>query len=159
MINFAGRVMEHKNPFLSASPPKQLLDDLANCFDRCALSNSSESNATAEAPSIHDNNFNAVFESNPLTESYPLTNSQINQLVGSATNRKRNESFQNCYSTEFLALYRHNVPDLNMNSNAMENFDWKAQQSSDILLSPAEVPFGRRYAEIAQFRSHPNVDW
>jgi hypothetical protein len=35
-----------------------------------------------------------------------------------------------------------------------------AQSSMDsTLLSPAEVPFGRRYAEISQFKNHPNVDW
>lgn len=30
---------------------------------------------------------------------------------------------------------------------------------SETLLSPAEVPFGRRYAEISQFKNHPNVEW
>lgn len=31
--------------------------------------------------------------------------------------------------------------------------------SSETMLSPAEVPFGRRYAEISQFKNHPNVEW
>lgn len=30
---------------------------------------------------------------------------------------------------------------------------------SETLLSPAEAPFGRRYAEISQFKNHPNVEW
>lgn len=30
---------------------------------------------------------------------------------------------------------------------------------TDTLLSPAEAPFGRRYAEISQFKNHPNVEW
>lgn len=29
----------------------------------------------------------------------------------------------------------------------------------ETLLSPAEAPFGRRYAEISQFKNHPNVEW
>lgn len=35
----------------------------------------------------------------------------------------------------------------------------KSQTLADSLLSPAEVPLGRRYAEIAQFKSYPNVEW
>lgn len=31
--------------------------------------------------------------------------------------------------------------------------------ASETLLSPAEAPFGRRYAEISQFKNHPNVEW
>ncbi|KAG5682213.1 hypothetical protein PVAND_011579 [Polypedilum vanderplanki] len=31
--------------------------------------------------------------------------------------------------------------------------------NSETLLSPAEAPFGRRYAEISQFKNHPNVEW
>lgn len=31
--------------------------------------------------------------------------------------------------------------------------------SSETMLSPAEVPFGRRYAEISQFKNHPNIEW
>lgn len=31
--------------------------------------------------------------------------------------------------------------------------------SGESMLSPAEVPFGRRYAEISQFKNHPNVEW
>lgn len=31
--------------------------------------------------------------------------------------------------------------------------------SETTLLSPAEVPFGRRYAEISQFKNHPNIEW
>lgn len=31
--------------------------------------------------------------------------------------------------------------------------------ASENMLSPAEVPFGRRYAEISQFKNHPNVEW
>ena len=31
--------------------------------------------------------------------------------------------------------------------------------TSETLLSPAEAPFGRRYAEISQFKNHPNVEW
>jgi hypothetical protein len=31
--------------------------------------------------------------------------------------------------------------------------------SSETLMSPAEAPFGRRYAEISQFKNHPNVEW
>lgn len=31
--------------------------------------------------------------------------------------------------------------------------------NSDTILSPAEAPFGRRYAEISQFKNHPNVEW
>lgn len=30
---------------------------------------------------------------------------------------------------------------------------------SETLVSPAEAPFGRRYAEISQFKNHPNVEW
>ena len=29
----------------------------------------------------------------------------------------------------------------------------------ETLMSPAEAPFGRRYAEISQFKNHPNVEW
>lgn len=35
----------------------------------------------------------------------------------------------------------------------------KSQLLADALLSPAEAPLGRRYAEISQFKSHPNVEW
>jgi hypothetical protein len=35
----------------------------------------------------------------------------------------------------------------------------QALSSSETLLSPAEAPFGRRYAEISQFKNHPNVEW
>lgn len=31
--------------------------------------------------------------------------------------------------------------------------------TSETMLSPAEVPFGRRYAEISQFKNHPNIEW
>lgn len=31
--------------------------------------------------------------------------------------------------------------------------------ASETLLSPAEAPLGRRYAEISQFKNHPNVEW
>lgn len=31
--------------------------------------------------------------------------------------------------------------------------------SETCLTSPAEAPFGRRYAEISQFKNHPNVEW
>lgn len=31
--------------------------------------------------------------------------------------------------------------------------------ASETLLSPAEAPFGRRYAEITQFKNHPNIEW
>lgn len=31
--------------------------------------------------------------------------------------------------------------------------------ASETLVSPAEAPFGRRYAEISQFKNHPNVEW
>jgi len=31
--------------------------------------------------------------------------------------------------------------------------------ADETLMSPAEAPFGRRYAEISQFKNHPNVEW
>lgn len=31
--------------------------------------------------------------------------------------------------------------------------------SETSITSPAEAPFGRRYAEISQFKNHPNVEW
>lgn len=39
------------------------------------------------------------------------------------------------------------------------SFDHQPSPSSETLLSPAEAPFGRRYAEISQFKNHPNVEW
>lgn len=47
--------------------------------------------------------------------------------------------------------------------NFVLNFDHQQTPSplsaSETLLSPAEAPFGRRYAEISQFKNHPNVEW
>lgn len=50
--------------------------------------------------------------------------------------------------------------------NFMLSFDSPSSTSqaplavgSETILSPAEVPFGRRYAEISQFKNHPNVEW
>jgi hypothetical protein len=48
--------------------------------------------------------------------------------------------------------------------NFMLSFDQPHQSTSsfvngEALMSPAEVPFGRRYAEISQFKNHPNVEW
>lgn len=56
--------------------------------------------------------------------------------------------------------------------NIMLSFDQQHQNSStsststaqvfvnsETLMSPAEAPFGRRYAEISQFKNHPNVEW
>lgn len=34
-----------------------------------------------------------------------------------------------------------------------------ASETCSSLTSPAEAPFGRRYAEISQFKNHPNVEW
>lgn len=34
-----------------------------------------------------------------------------------------------------------------------------ASECCSSLTSPAEAPFGRRYAEISQFKNHPNVEW
>ncbi|CRK92539.1 CLUMA_CG006082, isoform A [Clunio marinus] len=43
------------------------------------------------------------------------------------------------------------------------SFDHQPSPSSlnscDTLLSPVEAPFGRRYAEISQFKNHPNIEW
>jgi hypothetical protein len=47
--------------------------------------------------------------------------------------------------------------------NFVLNFDHQQTPSPlsacETLLSPAEAPFGRRYAEISQFKNHPNVEW
>jgi hypothetical protein len=60
------------------------------------------------------------------------------------------------------------VVDLNLEAmshkNFMLSFDSPSSTSqpvlsSETMLSPAEVPFGRRYAEISQFKNHPNVEW
>lgn len=45
-------------------------------------------------------------------------------------------------------------------SNFVLSFDHQqAPSPGETLLSPAEAPFGRRYAEISQFKNHPNVEW
>lgn len=44
-------------------------------------------------------------------------------------------------------------------SNFVLSFDHQQSPTGETLLSPAEAPFGRRYAEISQFKNHPNVDW
>jgi hypothetical protein len=48
--------------------------------------------------------------------------------------------------------------------NFVLSFDHQQSPTSPLnacetLLSPAEAPFGRRYAEISQFKNHPNVEW
>ena len=45
--------------------------------------------------------------------------------------------------------------------NFVLSFDRQQTPPTQIetLLSPAEAPFGRRYAEISQFKNHPNVEW
>lgn len=45
-------------------------------------------------------------------------------------------------------------------NNFVLSFDHQQSPSpTETLLSPAEAPFGRRYAEISQFKNHPNVEW
>jgi hypothetical protein len=62
----------------------------------------------------------------------------------------------NVMSHKNLVLnFDHNPPPLPpSSSSSLQSFS-----TSDIVLSPAEVPFGRRYAEISQFKNHPNIEW
>lgn len=120
----------------------------------------------------NDNNYS-------LTEICSSTNVNVEQRVSRSTNK----------FSDFLTMYRHDyneeVLNNQQNNNIINNsitstttttmsnknfvltFDHEQLQStsllsssaSESLLSPAEQPFGRRYAEISQFISHPNVEW
>lgn len=120
----------------------------------------------------NDNNYS-------LIEICATTNVNVEQRVSRSENK----------FSDFLTMYRHDyneeVLNNQQNNNIISNsitstttttmsnkqfvltFDHEQLQSttlssssaSDTLLSPAEQPFGRRYAEISQFISHPNVEW
>jgi len=58
-----------------------------------------------------------------------------------------------------LSFDQHQNPSATVSSSSSAAASQMLLSDSEILLSPAEAPFGRRYAEISQFKNHPNVEW
>ncbi|KAL7038955.1 hypothetical protein ACKWTF_009753 [Chironomus riparius] len=58
-----------------------------------------------------------------------------------------------------LSFDQHLNPNTSTVASSSSSTSQMLLSDSETLLSPAEAPFGRRYAEISQFKNHPNVEW
>lgn len=103
------------------------------------------------------NNNNTILTSTRTVEHH---SKKISDFIASSRH-----VFEATTSTETVVL-----DSVNNNSSKMSHknftlaFDSSSSSSpsqpvSSDMLSPAEVPFGRRYAEISQFKNHPNIEW
>jgi hypothetical protein len=150
--------------------PNLIIDDVAaelKCFDNFAITES-----CVDEPI--DNQFlHQFYEHKPLiAEQFVLTKTNSEFIVVESNNNNNNNSQEqtpdeDVKCTEFLTQLReqeHQEPVSEMESTQINDPDFTQSQKTqpniaDSLLSPAEVPLGRRYAEIALFKSHPNVEW
>lgn len=93
------------------------------------------------------------------------------KLIDFVTHR---HGFRNSVASASVAVLSYSEENINNNRDiastsstgvmSHQNFvlSFEHQQTPspcETLLSPAEAPFGRRYAEISQFKNHPNVEW
>lgn len=93
------------------------------------------------------------------------------KLIDFVTHR---HGFRNSIASASVAVLSYSEDNINNNRDiastsstgvmSHQNFvlSFEHQQTPspcETLLSPAEAPFGRRYAEISQFKNHPNVEW
>lgn len=144
--------------------PNLLIDDVSaelKCFDNFAISES-----CVDEP-IDDQFLHQFYEHKPLiADQFVLTKSNSEFVVVENNNNNESPPAEDVKCSEFLVQIREQqhqeVEEMETTNITDPDFaqSQKCQPSiADSLLSPAEVPLGRRYAEIALFKSHPNVEW
>lgn len=122
----------HESPSLSSSPPASVVSTASptSCEDRINNNNNNNSIERCDYP-------------RRFSRTTPDTSNTVNGGV-SVMSLKKNFS---------LNLQQHQT-------TTTTNGSQPATPASDAsLTSPTEAPFSRRYAEISQFKNHPNVEW
>jgi hypothetical protein len=142
-----------------------------------ALTNDNHTLVNNQSPLTNNINNNCSSTTNSTVESCETLSLKFKDFIASSRHACVSES---TVITATTAVLSYSEDRINNNSDAsssnglaimshknfMLSFDQQHPSSTqafvgggETLMSPAEAPFGRRYAEISQFKNHPNVEW
>lgn len=101
-----------------------------------------------------------IVDSKLINSSIVLHRHDIRQETSTATAVVLSYSEDNINNNcDIASTSRTNGVGVMSHQNFVLSFDQQSPSACETSLSPAEAPFGRRYAEISQFKNHPNVEW
>lgn len=105
--------------------------------------------------SRHDSRTSPKSSSSTSSSSRVCVSSPCDDHINNNIERRQNNTFTTGVSV--MSLKKNFV--LNFHRQKSSDSQPETPASEPSITSPAEAPFGRRYAEISQFKNHPNVEW